>query len=858
MYKESLLSNGKVAGSYTMKVRSFPSFALIADKLEEATLVIKNTFRSILENISLLNNVCFELQFVTRPVNNQLFSSKLDIFIVLRAIGERGEKLRSFLERSFASVTVILANYSLILDDAESTSLSTIEGLSASAILYRDSNFVFVGSDSILKYDEIQDSDYELDTIINCLINIPSESVVSFQLIPTQYTNEESRYIQIVSSSLANNALSSVNTVQTSQKDPVIDELSKFYNKTLSVSQDAKYFSVIQIFSNQRYLNVIGDSLKAQINKNADGKFCNLSLFDTSARTKTILENDIIYPWNNMEYMLTAAGFYSGNDLIQFYARLPFIFTARELSNFVRLPLTSQRVSSGIDISEITSKNAVFSGNTIGDSDISVGKISRRNNSEIGFSLRDLTKHMLVVGTPGSGKTTFLVSLLDRLWKEFKLPFLVIEPAKNEYRALIDSIPEIQVFTPGKDFVSPFLINPFIPPKNVTLQSYKTVLKTAFSAAVSMASPLDKIFEESINRVYSEHEWLDQYTSADGGKVFNVSDFIKAFRDTFEQLGYVGDAKNIGTAGLVRLQSIARLFDNYNTIPIHDLLSKPTIIELSALENETDKSLIIALVLLNIMTFINANSEGTGIMKNVLLLEEAHVLLDAASFSGEGEANPNLIAKALLKRMLAEMRSLGLGIIVADQSPEKVTKDIVKLTNIKIAFNLVERDDREIFADSTNMGQEETAYLTRLTPGSCFFYKNGIDYPELVKIDDYRAKHNIRVTISDQEIAKRSTYLPRNTALFIPYPECNYSKDCEKACDFKCRSIARDYSSRLYREFFNQSSSDIDLLWSVLESVKSNNHKVNFCVRMHLLRKVLTESSFVLDSKVFNLLREMT
>ena len=71
---------------------------------------------------------------------------------------------------------------------------------------------------------------------------------------------------------------------------------------------------------------------------------------------------------------------------------------------------------------------------------------------------KDLAKHMLVVGTPGSGKTTFSVGLLDRLWKEHKIPFLVIEPAKNEYRALVQSIPELQVFTPGKNFISPFVL----------------------------------------------------------------------------------------------------------------------------------------------------------------------------------------------------------------------------------------------------------------------------------------------------------------------------------------------------------------------------------------------------------------
>lgn len=259
---------------------------------------------------------------------------------------------------------------------------------------------------------------------------------------------------------------------------------------------------------------------------------------------------------------------------------------------------------------------------------------------------------MLVVGTPGSGKTTFSVGLLDRLWKEHHIPFLVIEPAKNEYRALVQSIPDLQVFTPGKNFISPFVFNPFVPPKNVKLETYKSTLKTAFAAAVSMSTPLDKIFEESINNCYSDFKWLDTYTSDNKGLNFNISDFIKCFQKTFDEIGYTGDAKNIGRAGVVRLNSLVNLFDNYFSIPIEDLLQKPTIIELAAIENSDQKALIIALLLLSILAYVNSNYVGEGGLKNVILLEEAHVLLDADSNGSQGDANPSAIAQGLVKECL--------------------------------------------------------------------------------------------------------------------------------------------------------------------------------------------------------------
>lgn len=179
------------------------------------------------------------------------------------------------------------------------------------------------------------------------------------------------------------------------------------------------------------------------------------------------------------------------------------------------------------------------------------------------------------------------------------------------------------------------MYNPFVPPKNVKLETYKSTLKTAFAAGVSMTTPLDKIFEEAINNCYSDFRWLDTYTIEDKGRIFNITDFIKCFQETFDAIGYTGDAKNIGRAGVVRLNSLENLFDNYFSIPVEDLLTKPTVIELAAIENSDQKALLISLLLLSILAYVNSNYVGEGGLKNLILLEEAHVLLDAQSNGGQ-------------------------------------------------------------------------------------------------------------------------------------------------------------------------------------------------------------------------------
>lgn len=106
--------------------------------------------------------------------------------------------------------------------------------------------------------------------------------------------------------------------------------------------------------------------------------------------------------------------------------RFPYVITAKETGGLFRLPLGNGRISAGLQISESENITKNYADNLINSGDIEIGILKNSAKDKIGISLNDLTKHMLIVGTPGSGKTTFSVSLLDRLWKEFNIPFLLL------------------------------------------------------------------------------------------------------------------------------------------------------------------------------------------------------------------------------------------------------------------------------------------------------------------------------------------------------------------------------------------------------------------------------------------------
>ena len=704
---------------------------------------------------------------------------------------------------------------------------------------------------------------HDMSSIMNELTEQPY-SMFSIQLFPTQLTVEEkteiARIAQILDTLNKGVMTQGIGNVSIS----AAGHLAEIYKYYQTVSAGAMFGYNIIVAGSYGNTDKLASKVQGYISYDSENPvFMKQVHMDTSQLR--ITDNYYSFPWIVNELLIDLNRnpyIWNQDNSNQFLYRMPYVISAKEAGGIFRLPLGNGRISAGLPINDSESASKTYADNLINAGDIEIGILKNSEKNTIGISLKDLAKHMLVVGTPGSGKTTFSVSLLDRLWKEHNIPFLVIEPAKNEYRALIQSIPEIQIFTPGKNFISPFVFNPFVPPENVRLETYKSTLKTAFAAAVSMTTPLDKIFEEAINNCYSDFRWLDNYTTADKGQIFNITDFIKCFKNTFDEIGYTGDAKNIGRAGVVRLKSLENLFDNYFSIPIQDLLQKPTIIELAAIENSDQKALIISLLLLSILAYVNANYVGDGGLKNVMLLEEAHVLLDASSNVGQGDTNPSAIAQNLVKRMLAEIRSYGVGIIIADQSPRKVSTDVVALTDMKMVFRLVEATDKQIIADSMNMGDGQEQRLSRLKPGEAFLFFNKLDSPEEVVTPDYRLENNIDITLSDKDIGKLITYWNDKKKNLRPYPECEEVLCCKECCIYERRILAKEIARRIFVKNFKSDMSDFNTIKKVFAQItKLTKYELNdeefspellACVKVQLWRKIVYGTNISVNEKIIH------
>ena len=869
--RDKLLKSGEYVVVKIIEVLSIPYVSKLQNDSGESDML--GAFNSLIEAIGYnyrdefsKNHIDYSVEFlwITEEVENQTYKAKIHIYIVLRAINKNKDRA----EQCLAGLSTLLNNTLHLygyeyedLDEKNYEKISLKVNATSMSALIKEQRVESLQNTFIpysFSYGNISTCNFDFANLTNCLAENPNVAV-SFYLIPTEFTQSERVTLDTMVQQLGVLCNGLMDQGMGQIRYPLAEKDYNTYRHYSNKKNGALFEFGIVLYGSEDETTVLSNIICGQLGKAAPFKTINLK--DLNIHKDS---NWFSFPW----FLSSKLHSQSLNLKTKNYTRLPYVITSEEAAVFFRLPVGDDRLGAGFNINEYGNRHKTFYNDVINSGDLELGKL-KGSLASVGIKIADLTKHMLITGTSGSGKSTFSVGLVDRLWREYQIPFFFFFPAKSEYRAFLKKIPELQVFTAGKSNLSPFVYNPFLPPKNVNTETYKTSLKTAFAAAVSMVSPLDKIFEDAINNCYSDYGWIE--TLSGGGEVFNIADFIKCFKYTFDEIGYRGDAINIGKAGIVRLSSLSYLFDNYKSIPIEDILARPTVIELSGIENNEQKSLIISLLLISIMTYINANylgdseSDTSRPLRNLILLEEAHVLFDAQQNSSTGEANPSYIAINLLKRMLAEMRSYGVGVVIADQSPHKVTSDVISLTDIKVTFRLVETQDKQIISNSTNMTEEDEKRMTKLKPGEAFLFFSKLDEPEEIVTPNYRIENGIDITISDEYLKNNMRYWQNHKDLLCPYPECSLNPYCKGNCNNQYKVYAKELARKIYRKYIYLSSlpkeqivGNIKYVFSHLKSIIDKelpdiySPEFKGCLKTFLWRKIKYESGLKINEQVIS------
>lgn len=213
---------------------------------------------------------------------------------------------------------------------------------------------------------------------------------------------------------------------------------------------------------------------------------------------------------------------------------------------------------------------------------------------DVTFPVKLFKKHAFIAGVPGAGKTNTMLYLVTTLWRDTEqhVPFLVLEPAKQEYRALamIEGMQDLCVFSPGADTYFPLHINPFQFPVGLTLAEHIANLNAVFAGAFELIPPSPFLIDGCIEKVYLDKGWNINERN-DGTKEYpTMQELYDSLKVAVEESGYEGESKaNIRSVMEVRIGSLLRreIGHVYNvrrsSVEPEDWLSRPVIIELESL-----------------------------------------------------------------------------------------------------------------------------------------------------------------------------------------------------------------------------------------------------------------------------------
>lgn len=464
--------------------------------------------------------------------------------------------------------------------------------------------------------------------------------------------------------------------------------------------------------------------------------------------------------------------------------------------------------------------------------DIVLGEIVKHSGQNFGFDITDLRRHALVVGMTGSGKSNTCQTILAELGK--KAPSLVIESAKREYRNL-----GFETYTLGSP-ERPLRINPFAFPvinQTMHVQMHIDYLKALFKASFVMTSPMPQVLEQCLYEIYEDagwdlltgkHERMGNNSGALPAIAFpTLTNLYQKIEPVVIGLGYDSRISlDLRAALKTRINSLrfgakGYMLDVPTLSPIEQILSRSTVLELESIPDDEEKAFIIGLLLIQLYEYRMQQGQTNG-LRGVLLIEEAHHLLNRAKGSNSEEPQNTSHALNIFINLLAEVRAFGQGIVIADQLPSKLTPEIIKNSNIKICHRLDEADERRLMAGAMVMNEEQERYLALLQQGEIVIYLGGEDASLLVKVNrtSSGSTRNLPATTIQKEypLRKQSEQLQhstenlwlylisKDTKLTNSWP--NWQRQIEQLAGTKNRHLYQQISQQLLGDILEERCRD--------------------------------------------------
>lgn len=435
------------------------------------------------------------------------------------------------------------------------------------------------------------------------------------------------------------------------------------------------------------------------------------------------------------------------------YNAYPTVVTAatslsgKELAYSLNFPQHSVAGFPVIECAEF-GRNVVRYDSLKGQSKLELGHIFHMNhveNREVFLAKESLASHTFITGSTGSGKSNTVYQMIDAATDQ-GVKFLVIEPAKGEYKDIFGMDGNVSVYGTNP-YISPMLrLNPFSFPSEIHIFEHLDRLVEIFNVCWPMYAAMPAVLKSAIEKSYVDCGWdLMRSTNKYGESIYpgfaDVARNIKEIIDTSEY-----DAENKGAykgSLLTRLQALTTGINGTifvaDELTAEELFDNNVIVDLSRVGSSETKALIMGMMVLKLQEHRMAeHGRMNSRLKHITVLEEAHNLLRRTS-SEQSPDSANLMGKSveMLSNAIAEMRTYGEGFIIVDQAPGLLDMAVIRNTNTKIIMRLPDQGDRELVGYAANLNDDQITELAKLPCGVAAVYQNEWVKPVLCKVEKF-------------------------------------------------------------------------------------------------------------------------
>lgn len=299
------------------------------------------------------------------------------------------------------------------------------------------------------------------------------------------------------------------------------------------------------------------------------------------------------------------------------------LVSGKELPLFMGLP---QRSVPGLVVDHMASfGRAVFNPQARPDAEtLELGVVLHKDiqqNVPVSLELEEFRLHCFITGSTGSGKSNTSYHLLE-CFAQRQIPFLVVEPAKGEYKFAFGNLPGVNIFWTNPSQYRLLRLNPFSFPDGIHILEHMDRLIEIFNACWPLYSAMPAILKAAVERAYVSCGWdlVRSRRCPVGDRVFpTFADLLRELPRVISESSYSKDTQGDYTGALVtRVSSMTNgimgsIFCSGYEVEDMVLFDQNTIVDLSRVGASETKALIMGVLVMKLNEYRMSRSHSMNL-----------------------------------------------------------------------------------------------------------------------------------------------------------------------------------------------------------------------------------------------------